>query len=76
MSLFAVLFESSLNFCFDRENDFIPKETGKYEVDDHTRDDLIKSWLTWVIRYIHSQRSIDSLPFSSKLMTALALRKP
>ena len=45
-----VLFRDKFCFEFDKNNDYVPKNVKLYVIDENERMEMIKNWLTWVIR--------------------------
>ena len=76
LSLYWVLFKSSFAFVFDKAHEFTPKYSEKYTIEEDERMELIKNWLTWVIRDKYGDNVVKYLPFKLRVMQALAKRKP
>ena len=71
-----VLFRDKFCFEFDKNCEYAPKNVKPYAIDEKERMELIKNWLTWVIRQDYKTKALDHLPFKTKTMMALAIRKP
>ena len=54
----------------------MPKIVESYEVLEKDRMAIVKDWITWVVRDKYGHKVLDHLSFKTKIMTALALRKP
>jgi hypothetical protein len=85
LSLYAIL-EGNLSFRFNPElkqgssSGWAPElrlvRIRNYKVDGDQKIELIKDWLTWVVRDMYGEQVPEGLPFKTKTMHSLLLRWP